>query len=268
MSLRFWINTALHRFIPGGFGPYRRLKKHRDLNYEHSRDRHPVREKHHGKGGWNKDAGEVVYRDYADYEEYTTHQKQKLDEMLRMTGGFDARTIWDYRIKFYRRFKGLKAILPRDAVIVCAGARQGTEVEVLRDLGFRNAYGIDLNPTPGNTLVRVGDFMKMDEATSSVDLLYSNCVDHAFELEAFFAEHARVLKPDGYALYDVATEDGGMGGAFEAVKWAREDVVFGIMLRYFKKVVKVESEAHWKWMLFKGVYGKDEDLPKNAAPST
>ena len=39
--------------------------------------------------------------------------------------------------------------------------------EVLRQLGFRNAYGIDLNPGPENELVRVGDFNRLEETDGS-----------------------------------------------------------------------------------------------------
>ena len=76
---------------------------------------------------------------------------------------------------------------------MCCGARQGTEVEVLRDLGFRSAYGIDLNSGPENPYVVPGDFMKLDAEDGSLDLIYSNCLDHAFDLPALAAEHARAI---------------------------------------------------------------------------
>ncbi len=59
--------------------------------------------------------------------------------MLKMKGGFSNWDICEYRLKFYSRFKHLTQLLSRDAVILCSGARQGTEVEVLHDLGFFNA---------------------------------------------------------------------------------------------------------------------------------
>ena len=101
---------------------------------------------------------------------------------------------------------------------------------MLRDLGFSNARGIDLNPGPGNPLVSVGDMMKLRAADNSLDLLYSNCIDHAFDLDQMIAEHSRVLKPDGYLLYDIGInmEDG--GGPFEAISWDRtEDVVLRLL---------------------------------------
>ena len=54
----------------------------------------------------------LVKRDYASYEEYVTHQKLKLDEMVKMKGGFSNFDIFDYRLKFYVRFRLLTKLLP------------------------------------------------------------------------------------------------------------------------------------------------------------
>ncbi len=255
MSLRFWIKTVFHRFTPGGFGYYRKLRSLKNSDYVHERDKHPVRHKHYGDQGWQSGDGKFLYRDYGDYEEYLVHQRQKFDEILKIAGGFSNKEVMHSRLRFFRRFHHLPEFLPKDALIVCAGARQGTEVEVLRDLGFHNAYGIDINPGPDNPLVRVGDFLHMDEAAGSVDLLYTNCVDHAFNLEDLFAEHARVVKPRGYALYDIgwsAHSNQSGAGPFEAVAWERDEELLLLMLRHFQAVLKVETEPGWKWMLLQG----------------
>lgn len=252
--MRHWTyawRNFIYRVAPGRTGLMRRLRSAFDPGYVHDRDKHPVRNKHHGGGGWKAgEEGPLRHRDYGSYDEYVAHQEQKFTEMLKMKGGFTGAEILAYRQRFYRRFRHLPELLPSDAVIVCAGARQGTEVEVLRDLGFRNAWGIDLNPGPDNPLVKKGDFMHMENASGSVDLLYSNCLDHAFDLKGFFREHGRVLKPDGYALYDFVPSGG--TGAFEAVEWASEDALFTMFLRHFNAIVHVETEEHWKWVLLRG----------------
>ena len=102
-------------------------------------------------------------------------------------------------------------------MIVCLGARQGTEVEVLRDLGFQRAIGVDLNPGPANPLVVEGDFHQLDLPDQSVDLVYSNSLDHAFDLNLFFAEAKRVLRPGGYALYDVGSPPSAGRGPAESI---------------------------------------------------
>lgn len=248
---RFTIKTALYRWTPGGFGYYRMLHR---LNDPDSFVKHPVREKHHGQGGWQDQSNPdgIRYRDYASYEEYVVHQAQKFDGMIKRTGGFSNKVVADYRRKFYRRFKHLMGMLPRHAHIICAGARQGTEVEVLWDLGFRNASGIDLNPGPDNPYTRLGDFMHLDVPDRSVDLIYSNCVDHAFDLDQFFAEHARAIKPRGYVLYDLALgRSGGKGGAFEAVEWTYDEDIVGRMLSYFNRLIYAEQDPDgtWLWVL-------------------
>ena len=255
VHLRFWLKTFLYLTTPGGIGYVRKLRKMRDESYVHERDKPAVRHKHHGGGGWNEEKdGDVLKRDYATYDEYIAHQKLKLDEMVKMKGGFSNWDISEFRLKFYQRFKHLREYLPGDAVILCCGARQGTEVEVLRDLGFSNAYGIDLNPGPGNPYVREGDFMKLREADATLDLLYTNCVDHSFDLDAMFAEHARVLKPDGYLLYDMGVDmEEGKGGPFEAVAWDRTEDLVVRLLGAIRKLVRAERDQHfggqWLWVL-------------------
>ncbi len=249
----FFIKTFFYAVTPGGFGHYRKLRNLRDPGYVHERDKHPLREKHHGQGGWKSGKKEgISTRDYENYEEYLTHQKLKLEELLKTKGGFTNTDILNYRMKFYRRFRHLPGLLPRDSRILCCGARQGTEVEVLRDLGFANAWGIDLNPGEDNPLVKPGDFMHLDTVDDSLDLLYTNCVDHAFDLDAFFREHARAIKPDGFVLYELGANMEGGGGPFEAVAWERTEDVFVKMLGIFGQLIHVERDEEWLWVLMRG----------------
>ena len=247
----FWLRQPLYRWTPGGFGYYRKLRRRADPGYVHERDKHPVRSKHFGAEGLAPpDAEGLVHRDYDSYEEYLEHQRQKLDEILRIGHGFSNAAVAEARSRFYRRFRHLVRLVPREAVVLCLGARQGTEVEVLRELGFRNAYGIDLNPGPGNRLVRPGDFNRLQEADASIDLVYSNSVDHALDLDAFFAEHARVLRPDGLALYDLHRDyRPGEPAPFEASLWLRREDVLVRALGYFRRLLRVQAEPDWTWLL-------------------
>ena len=254
--LPFWFKTALYRLTPGGFGYYRHLRGQRDPNYDFERDKHPARLKHHGRGGWEPEKkGRFRYRNYDSYEEYIAHQKSKFVEMLAIRGGSSNREVMEYRLKFFRRFANLPQELPRDGTILCLGARQGTEVEVLRDLGYPNAYGIDLHPGPDNPWVRPGDFMNLEEADNSVDMVYSNAVDHAFNLDRFMAEQARIIKPGGHALYDlvhVSDQRASAGfGAFEAVEWDDDNDMILLLLQYFKTIIRIETEENWKFVLLR-----------------
>lgn len=240
---------------------YRRLRRYADPNYVHERDKHPVRTKHFGSEGWSQEKHDdgVVYRQYADYEEYQTHQRQKILELLKVYGGFSLRTILRQRLDFWHRFRNLD--LPPDARILCLGARFGTEVEVLRDLGYRNALGLDLEPGPENPYVVVGDFLNIDAPNGSVDMVYCNAVDHAFDLRRFFGEHARVLKVGGFAIYDVSTDPPGI---FEAVNWGDERNILRIMLDYFREIRQVSVDRFWKTI---HLYGPRHDPAGTSSPA-
>jgi SAM-dependent methyltransferase len=250
----FWLRQPLYRWTPGGFGYYRKLRRHADPGYVYERDKHPVRSKHHGAEGLRlPDAEGFVRRDYDSYEEYVEHQRQKLDEILRIGQGFSNAAVAEARSRFYRRFRHLIRLVQRDAIVLCLGARQGTEVAVLRELGFRNAYGLDLNPGPENELVRPGDFNRLEERDGSVDLVYSNSLDHALDLDAFFSEHARVLRPHGFALYDIHQDyRPGEPAPFEASLWLRREDVLVRALGHFARLQRLQAEPDWTWMLLQG----------------
>jgi SAM-dependent methyltransferase len=172
--------------------------------------------------------------------------------MVKMKGGFSNFDIFNYRVKFYTRFRHLPDLLDSGARILCCGARQGTEVDVLRDMGFENARGIDLNPGTGNPLVAEGDMMKLEAQNDSLDLVYTNCVDHAFDLDAMLAEHMRVLKPGGYLLYDIAFNEEHGASVWEAIAWEREEDVIRRLMEKFREVIRVEREQQWIWILLRG----------------
>ncbi len=250
---KYYIKTALYGAFPGGFGYQRQLRATQNPDYDFARDKHPVRERHNGQTGWHDGSGDVKRREYQNYNEYVTHQKQKFEEILQLNGGFSNRTIVTWRQRFYRRFRHLSDLLPADATIVCLGARQGTEVEVLRDIGFKNAYGLDLNPGPDNPFVRAGDFMNLKEDTDTVDCIYTNSLDHAFDLDKFIAEQVRVLKPDGYALYDLPRYSGSRNpGAFEAIGWESEQDIIQQLAAHYNREVVSARERKWHWTLFQG----------------
>ncbi|MCA9912357.1 MAG: methyltransferase domain-containing protein, partial [Anaerolineae bacterium] len=246
----FWGKTLLHRYWPGGYGYMRTLRNHKEA-FEASRE---MKLRYGRADNWQAQSnGSILRRQYNSYEDYVAHQKEKFDNIITSSGGQSAAVIEQYRWRFYHRFKGLQGFLPRSAIILCAGARQGTEVEVLRDLGFQNAYGIDLNPGPDNPYVVEGDFMNIDAATDSIDCIYTNCIDHAFDLNQFFAEHARVIKPDGYVLYDFSISTV-QPGSFEATSWEHEHDAVILALRYFDKIIHMERDINqdWMWILMRG----------------
>lgn len=242
--MKFWFNCLLHCVLPDGYG------------FQASLRNNPDKEKAlHGKTilieargfGWRTDERGIKKLNYTSQENYRKHQAAKLDTIIGKGHGWKKIDILEYRIRFWRRFRHLRSILSTDANLLCLGARQGTEVEVLRELGYRNASGIDLNPGLGNPLVSYGDFMNHDVPDKHLDLIYTNCLDHALGLDEFFTEQVRVLKDSGYFLMDISTQV--EAGPFESLEWGRPEDVMMIALQYFQSVIMVKREKYWVWAL-------------------
>jgi SAM-dependent methyltransferase len=154
-------------------------------------------------------------RSYASYDEYVTHQASKLEKVVhRLRETEDA----DYA-EFRRRFEGCAAL--RDArSVLCLGARLGTEVRALHALGHF-AVGIDLNPGEANPYVLPGDFHSIVFPDGSLDAVYTNALDHVFDLDKVVGEVRRLLRPDGMLVVDLVQgyEEGFVPGEFEATIW-------------------------------------------------
>lgn len=161
--------------------------------------------------------GNISQRRYDSYETYSAHQRSKLDDLL-VTTDF-SRNTKSTRL-FRQRFELAREILPGSSVL-CLAARIGSEVEAFISLGHF-AIGIDLNPGPKNPYVVVGDFHKLVFADQSVDCVYTNSLDHAFDLERVAREVSRVLKPGGIFMLDAVYgyEEGYTVGNHDAAHWA------------------------------------------------
>jgi SAM-dependent methyltransferase len=76
------------------------------------------------------------------------------------------------------------------------GARFGTEVKAFHDLGSF-AVGIDVRTGERNKFVLQGDFHDIQFPAATVDIVFTNSLDHAFDFEKVIQEIRRVLKPSG-----------------------------------------------------------------------
>lgn len=166
---------------------------------------------------WRKSDGGFVQRQYPDYAAYLRHQRVKLDA-ARST------TIAGYDQRFYAALRQRIDELPtpvKGRSVLCLAARQGTEVRAFIDAGAF-AVGIDLNPGAKNRYVVVGDFHDLQFAAESVDMVYTNALDHAFDLDRIVAEVKRVLVPGGILIADVGggTEAGVTPGFYESLAWS------------------------------------------------
>jgi len=192
---------------------------------------------------WGKSDSRIERKIYKNYSDYIAHQGAKLDTM----------DLTDYDEKYYKilneRLKSFaqKNIVRHGAVVLCLAARIGTEVRVFLNYGCF-AVGIDLNPGKGNKYVLHGDFHNIQFPDASVDVIFSNSVDHALNLLKLAGEVRRVLKPGGHIILEIGkgTDEGGKFGYYEASTWRKIDDC----LDYFKNLGFTVLERHgfdWPW---------------------
>src|SRR3989338_2256161 len=132
--------------------------------------------------------------------------------------------------------------------VLCLAARIGTEVKAFLDIGCF-AVGIDLNPGIVNKYVVHGDFHDIQFPDHTVDVIFSNSLDHAFDLNKLIKEVKRVLKANGFLILEIVrgTEEGYMPGYYEAAVWEKIDDLLDIFLKSgFDIVNKVNFEYPWR----------------------
>ena len=162
---------------------------------------------------WNKTEAGFLSRSYQTYHDYLAHQKSKLQ--LHEFGDYDA--------KFHHALSARLADVDvdwRGRNVLCLAARLGTEVRAFTDLGCF-AVGIDLNPGAQNRHVLYGDFHALQFAAHSVDCVFTNSLDHAFDISRLAGEVLRVLKPDGFLIVEAlkGKREGAEPGFFESFWW-------------------------------------------------
>jgi SAM-dependent methyltransferase len=135
----------------------------------------------------------VIEKKGVDYETYIYRQGRKVNTKR----GFFIKTI-PKRIK---RFKKIFGKVKNDLIpgkVLCLGARTGCEVQAARDVGFPDSIGIDLHPARENDgLVLQGDWHNISFPDQSFENVFTNAIDHCFDLSKLITEILRVLKPGG-----------------------------------------------------------------------
>ncbi len=169
----------------------------------------------------------LLRRQYDSYEDYVEHQgaKFKLKSICpREIDDYDQR----YRALLLQRLVDYGVV--RTGTALCLGARQGSEVKAFIDKGCF-AVGIDLNPGRDNRYVLPGDFHAIQFPDNSVDIVFSNSFDHAFDLTRLMGEIVRVLKPGGLLVLEagIGMEEKGSAGFYECLQWSSVDQLVGIL---------------------------------------
>lgn len=149
-------------------------------------------------------------KEYKDYEDYVALQKSKLAKGIAWLDNYE---------KFYGEF--LKATLQRcklGRTCLCLGSRRGTEVKVFNELGIFT-IGIDLNPGENNKYVVIGDASEIQYSDNLVDIVYTNSLDHFFEIDKVLAEIKRVLKSNGLFILLAASPEKVKDDKYGAIYW-------------------------------------------------
>lgn len=141
----------------------------------------------------------IEYRKYNNYDEYVNHQSSKLRTNIEQ-----------FKKSFKQRYKTIyfrveKLVSNMDkGKVLCLGARLGEEVKAFIALGFDKAVGIDLYPGENNPLVIKGDFHNINFGDKSFDIVYTNCLDHASDLNKIISECKRVLNDNGNVILEIS----------------------------------------------------------------
>lgn len=195
-------------------------------------------------GQWEQTESGFSRRVYPDYETYLDHQKTKFDAAR---GKFVRR----HDERFYDALSARLTDLPLDLKgrsVLCIAARQGTEVRAFIDRGAF-AVGIDLNPGRENRYVMVGDFHALQFTDGTVQVVYTNSLDHAFDLDRVIAEIHRVLAADGVLIAELngGEDQASDAGFYESSSWSSiEDIRRRIEVHGFSVAHRRPFEVPWQ----------------------
>jgi SAM-dependent methyltransferase len=164
---------------------------------------------------------DIIQRKYVSYDDYIEHQSRKLDRIKDRLERNQEEALADFLCRF-AACEPLKEVRN----VLCLGARLGTEVRALHALG-KFAVGLDLNPGKNNRYVLSGDFHSVIFADGSVDAIYTNALDHVYDLNRVVSEVKRLLWPGGIFIFDhlVGYEEGFVPGEYESLHWDRSDTL-------------------------------------------
>jgi len=141
-------------------------------------------------------------RKYKRYKDYISHQSDKLTDWIGNRKRFNP-TSFTRNVRSFKKRISKFIEFVHGPNVLCLGARLGEEVVAFRKMGFPDTMGIDLNPGEDNPYVIKGDFHNMRFEDSSFNSVYTNCIDHAWDLKMLSAEVSRVLVPHGVFILEI-----------------------------------------------------------------
>jgi len=187
-----------------------------------------------------------IYK-YNNRNEYFDHQLKKT---LKQDVIDNHKEKWDIRVdRFINQFKDLD--LPNDSKILCVASRYGEEVKAFRMLGH-NCLGIDLIDWEPYTIKM--DMHNMIFGDCKFDIVYTNAIDHSWNIKNAIRELFRVVKNNGIVIIEIEFNN---PGEYETVVFSTIDDITNKIdnIKYDLKVVthKGESTHLWNTLIFSEV---------------
>ena len=186
---------------------------------------------------------------YTSYSEYCKHQKSKalLENVLE-----DHKLKWNDRVDYFiNEFKDLN--LPNKSNVLCIASRYGEEVEALKKLNH-NAIGIDLIEFKPYTIKM--DMHKLEFEDGSFDVVYTNAIDHSYDIKKCIKEMIRVLKEEGTIIIKIELNN---NNTYETYVFNSEEDITNILKRLVKDyefesfISKGEGKCIWHGLIYKQV---------------
>lgn len=190
---------------------------------------------------WEQTPEGVQSKKYRNYQTYLHHQRSKLDTLDLAT--YDQ----EFSKTLLARLREDPQIKPGMNVL-CLAARLGSEVKAFHQLGCF-AVGIDLNPGKNNKYVVYGDFHQLQFPDASVDIIYTNSLDHVFHIENVITEMLRVLKPGGLLCIEPVNgqQEGTKPGLYESFYWEKIDNLLALFTqRGFQTISRKRIDYPWQ----------------------
>lgn len=188
-------------------------------------------------------------RNYESYKQYLKEQALK----HKRRPEFAKNTSDALRVRLGQRLEMYNDQLPDSGSVLCLGARAGGEVEAFINHGYF-AVGIDVNPGKSNKYVLYGDFHDLQFADNSVDIVYTNSLDHVRDLDKLVSEVARTLQNGGILMTENkgGTHEPGFKGAksdgYDCLEWlSLQHLIDYIEARGFQLHFRYRGRGYTPW---------------------
>lgn len=184
-----------------------------------------------------KPKGNFKQKEYVSYDHYLRHQKSKMRGEIKWLKKYNA----FLRKSLVQRLSKLDFI-KRGMSVLCLGARAGAEVQAFIDVGLF-AVGIDIEPLVKRYVLK-GDFQDLLFAPHSIDVVYTNSLDHAYNIKGVVTQIKKVLKPNGLFIVDLSAPRKIGDDKWASCQWdSNEDIVALFEKDGFKAVKKITIDS-------------------------